>query len=191
MNLTYLERVDPARNMLRFYAIRISPTLFGEWAVVREWGRIGSPGRERQSWFARDRSPRRDRSSVRGVDSRQVEGVRVEGTSPSSLLRLIAVTGTMHGADNLWILGIDLDLLSELQDLLIQAAAVGDMLQSPAFAENCRAVHHPVVVLEEQTQQLQLPQRKIELGIAALRAQLLREDSQVSHHEGLIGSPHG
>jgi predicted DNA-binding WGR domain protein len=52
MNLTYLERVDPARNMLRFYAIRISPTLFGEWAVVREWGRIGSPGRERQSWFA-------------------------------------------------------------------------------------------------------------------------------------------
>ena len=52
MNLAYLERVDPARNMLRFYAIRIAPTLFGEWAVVREWGRIGSPGRERQSWFA-------------------------------------------------------------------------------------------------------------------------------------------
>jgi len=29
--------------MLRFYAIRIAPTL--------DWGRIGSPGRERQSWF--------------------------------------------------------------------------------------------------------------------------------------------
>lgn len=52
MNLAYLERVDPGRNMLRFYAIRIAPTLFGEWAVVREWGRIGSPGRERQTWFA-------------------------------------------------------------------------------------------------------------------------------------------
>lgn len=51
-NLAYLERVDPARNMLRFYAIRIAPTLFGEWAVVREWGRIGSPGREQQRWFA-------------------------------------------------------------------------------------------------------------------------------------------
>lgn len=49
MNLAYLERVDPARNMLRFYAIRIVPTLFGEWAVVWE-GPIGSPGRE--SWFA-------------------------------------------------------------------------------------------------------------------------------------------
>ena len=45
MNLTYLERVDPARNMLRFYAIRIAPTLFGEWATVLEWGQIGSSGR--------------------------------------------------------------------------------------------------------------------------------------------------
>ena len=52
MNPAYLERVDPARNMLRFYAVRIALTLFGEWAVVREWGRIGSPGRVRQSWFA-------------------------------------------------------------------------------------------------------------------------------------------
>jgi predicted DNA-binding WGR domain protein len=52
MNLAYLERVDPARNMLRFYAIRIAPTLFGEWAVVREWGRIGAPGRQRHSCFA-------------------------------------------------------------------------------------------------------------------------------------------
>jgi len=30
MNIAYLERVDPARKMLRFYAIRIGPTLFGE-----------------------------------------------------------------------------------------------------------------------------------------------------------------
>jgi predicted DNA-binding WGR domain protein len=42
MNLADLERVD--RNMLRFSTIRIAPTLFGEWAVVREWGRIGSLG---------------------------------------------------------------------------------------------------------------------------------------------------
>lgn len=47
-------RVDPARNMLRFYAIRIAPTLFGEWAVVREWGRIGSP-RPRTAKLVRQR----------------------------------------------------------------------------------------------------------------------------------------
>jgi predicted DNA-binding WGR domain protein len=51
MELAYLEKVDPSRRMMRFYAIWIAPTLFGEWAMVREWGRIGSPGRLRESWF--------------------------------------------------------------------------------------------------------------------------------------------
>jgi predicted DNA-binding WGR domain protein len=49
--LAYLEKVDPSRRMMRFYAIWIAPTLFGEWAMVREWGRVGSPGRLRESWF--------------------------------------------------------------------------------------------------------------------------------------------
>lgn len=47
--LAYLEKVDPSRRMMRFYAIWIAPTLFGEWAMIREWGRIGSPGQLRQS----------------------------------------------------------------------------------------------------------------------------------------------
>ena len=38
--LAYLEKVDPSRRMMRFYAIWIAPTLFGEWAMVREWGRV-------------------------------------------------------------------------------------------------------------------------------------------------------
>lgn len=41
----YLRRTDPTRNMARFYAATVQPTLFGEVALVREWGRIGSPGR--------------------------------------------------------------------------------------------------------------------------------------------------
>jgi predicted DNA-binding WGR domain protein len=52
MNLAYLERRDPAANMARFYAASIVPTLFGDWALVREWGRIGSPGTVRADWFA-------------------------------------------------------------------------------------------------------------------------------------------
>jgi predicted DNA-binding WGR domain protein len=31
-------------NIDRFYVVDITPTLFGEWAVLREWGRRGSPG---------------------------------------------------------------------------------------------------------------------------------------------------
>jgi predicted DNA-binding WGR domain protein len=51
MTRTYLERRDPAHNMKRFYLITITPTLFGEWALIREWGRIGSPGTVRELWF--------------------------------------------------------------------------------------------------------------------------------------------
>lgn len=39
-----LRRVEPARNMARFYRIQIQPTLFGGFTVVREWGRIGQAG---------------------------------------------------------------------------------------------------------------------------------------------------
>lgn len=42
-----LERRDPSRNMARFYVLAIEPTLFGDMALVREWGRIGSLGRRR------------------------------------------------------------------------------------------------------------------------------------------------
>ena len=40
-----LTRTDPARNMARFYTMALQPTLFGEWALLKEWGRIGSAGR--------------------------------------------------------------------------------------------------------------------------------------------------
>jgi predicted DNA-binding WGR domain protein len=44
VGVTRLERHDPARHMARFYAVQVVPTLFGSWALIREWGRIGSPG---------------------------------------------------------------------------------------------------------------------------------------------------
>jgi predicted DNA-binding WGR domain protein len=42
-----LHRIDPTRNMSRFYRLDLQPDLFGAWVVVREWGRIGRPGRLR------------------------------------------------------------------------------------------------------------------------------------------------
>jgi predicted DNA-binding WGR domain protein len=42
--MPFLTRTDPTRNIDRFYVVDITPTLFGEWAVLREWGRRGSPG---------------------------------------------------------------------------------------------------------------------------------------------------
>ena len=46
-----LTRSDPSRNMHRFYAMQLWPTLFGEWALVAEWGRIGSPGKMMRQAF--------------------------------------------------------------------------------------------------------------------------------------------
>jgi predicted DNA-binding WGR domain protein len=46
-----LERVDPARNIARYYVLSIEPTLFGKHTLIRRWGRIGSLGRERHQFF--------------------------------------------------------------------------------------------------------------------------------------------
>ncbi|MBD0415384.1 WGR domain-containing protein [Oryzicola mucosus] len=41
----HFRRIDPARNMARFYSLSLQPTLFGEVSLVRNWGRIGTDGR--------------------------------------------------------------------------------------------------------------------------------------------------
>lgn len=39
-----LKRVDPARNMKRFYRMTVQRDLFGGSSLIREWGRIGRQG---------------------------------------------------------------------------------------------------------------------------------------------------
>ncbi|MGO6951881.1 WGR domain-containing protein [Rhizobium johnstonii] len=43
----YIERIDPSKNMARFYALSIEPNLFGGTSLVRIWGRIGSRGQQK------------------------------------------------------------------------------------------------------------------------------------------------
>ena len=45
MTRFHLVRIDLENNTRRFYAARVQATLFGTFALVREWGRVGSPGR--------------------------------------------------------------------------------------------------------------------------------------------------
>lgn len=47
MTDVYLTRVDASQNMARYYRMTVQPTLFGEWSVVREWGRLGRGGQVR------------------------------------------------------------------------------------------------------------------------------------------------
>mgnify|MGYP003671191189 FL=1 len=46
-----LTRIDNSKNERRFYRFDITPGLFGDWGLVREWGRIGRGGQVRTDWF--------------------------------------------------------------------------------------------------------------------------------------------
>ncbi len=38
MDPIYLERHDPKQNLHRFCQIHVVPGIFGDWALIREWG---------------------------------------------------------------------------------------------------------------------------------------------------------
>lgn len=46
-----LQRVNSKENQYRFYAVHVTPSLFNDWILVREWGRIGSGGTIRSDVF--------------------------------------------------------------------------------------------------------------------------------------------
>lgn len=50
----YVERTDATKNMARFYALSIEPTLFGTPCLMRRWGRIGSGGQTMVHHFDRE-----------------------------------------------------------------------------------------------------------------------------------------
>lgn len=50
----YVERTEPAKNMARYYAMSIEPTLFGNACLTRRWGRIGSKGQQMVHHFDRE-----------------------------------------------------------------------------------------------------------------------------------------
>ena len=49
--MPYLTKRNSEENQYRFYKLYISPTLFGGWSLVREWGRIGSAGTVKIDFF--------------------------------------------------------------------------------------------------------------------------------------------
>ncbi len=51
MNHVYLERHDTENNMHRFYQMFVTPGLFNDWSLIKEWGRVGSPGTVRKEWY--------------------------------------------------------------------------------------------------------------------------------------------
>ncbi|GIT93327.1 hypothetical protein JANAI62_37660 [Jannaschia pagri] len=44
----YLIRTEPEANLHQFYRMEIARGLFGDWSLIREWGRVGQV---RTDWF--------------------------------------------------------------------------------------------------------------------------------------------
>jgi len=47
-----IERREPEHNRQRFYRMYVQPDLFGGCTLFREWGRIGTAGRQVRDAFA-------------------------------------------------------------------------------------------------------------------------------------------
>ncbi len=47
----HLTKIEPQANQYRFYRMEIVRGLFGDWSLVREWGRVGRAGCVRTDWF--------------------------------------------------------------------------------------------------------------------------------------------
>ena len=50
MNSIYMERHNTKNNMYRFYQMFVTPGLFDDWSLIKEWGRVDSPGTVRKEW---------------------------------------------------------------------------------------------------------------------------------------------
>lgn len=46
----HLRRINPEKNMRRFYLMTVQRDLFGGALLIREWGRIGSTGKIKTSY---------------------------------------------------------------------------------------------------------------------------------------------
>ncbi|MCW6512521.1 WGR domain-containing protein [Lichenifustis flavocetrariae] len=54
VQLLVLDRIEESSNMARYYVLTVEPTLFGDMALVREWGRIGVSCRRRLDLYPDD-----------------------------------------------------------------------------------------------------------------------------------------
>lgn len=83
-----LERRESAFNRLRFYNIAVTPTLFGGWTLVREWGRIGQPGTVREMWFASESDAIEAGERIRRRKERRGYRIVVSGPVPKDSVSL-------------------------------------------------------------------------------------------------------
>ena len=67
----HLTKIEPEANLHRFYRMEIVRGLFGDWGLMREWGRIGSGGQMRTDWFSSEAAARDARFDLHMAKSKR------------------------------------------------------------------------------------------------------------------------
>ena len=73
-----MEHHVPDQNMHRFYQMFVTSGLFDDWSLVREWGRVGSPGTVRKDWFDTEEEAIRAKEKLIGI--KQKKGYRAKNS---------------------------------------------------------------------------------------------------------------
>jgi predicted DNA-binding WGR domain protein len=94
--MVFLTRIDPARKLQRFWLANVTPTMFGEWSLLREWGRIGSPGTVQSRTFEREDDARR--AEQQGIRRRARRGYQPTLDVVASWHEVIAAGANIHPA---------------------------------------------------------------------------------------------
>jgi predicted DNA-binding WGR domain protein len=94
--MLFFTRIDPAQNISRFYMVRVTPTLFGEWSLLREWGRIGSPGTVQSRSFECEEDARR--AEQRSIRRRMRHGYQPTQDVVSRWREVLATRASIKGA---------------------------------------------------------------------------------------------
>jgi len=92
--MVFFTRIDPAKNVARFWLSIVTPTLLGGWALVREWGRIGSPGRMESRTFEREEEALR--TEQRGIRRRELHGYQPTQDMAVRRAEAMAAAGSSH-----------------------------------------------------------------------------------------------
>jgi predicted DNA-binding WGR domain protein len=92
--MNFFTRIDPAKNINRFWRSIITPSLLGGWALIREWGRIGSPGTVQARTFEREDEARR--AEQRGIRRRELHGYQPTSDVAARWAEVMATGGSIY-----------------------------------------------------------------------------------------------
>jgi predicted DNA-binding WGR domain protein len=92
--MVFFTRIDPAKNIRRFWLATVTPTLLGGWSLVREWGRVGQPGTVKASTFESENEARR--AEQQGIRKRERHGYHADQDVVARWAEVMAAGGSIH-----------------------------------------------------------------------------------------------